>query len=264
MRTLYFILIAFVAPCVITSRTLAAAAAVQECDVNSLPATVEQLQNPDQEPIAFLFAKGVRVFNCSTGSPSIVSGGLVNVTDGGLLGPAGAESKWTGVGYYPDSDGNGTFALTEIDSKTGAPVGAEFFIILDYGTPVQFVPAPDGKSLDWALWNVFTAPKALQEELGIGWGSRVDTEGGEEPIDCSNIFVNNSVVVEYTAIYYFYPCPSTVDISDSNTNSNFNSPSPEQAVQETNAASIASAAAPLLFNVVLSVAVFAAEKFILI
>ncbi|KAL4528747.1 hypothetical protein Ndes2437A_g03291 [Nannochloris sp. 'desiccata'] len=127
MRTLHYFILVISLAASINPRTFAAAAAVQKCDVNSLPSTAEQLQDPGQEPTAFLFAKGVRVFNCSTGTPSITSGGLVNVTDGGLMGSAGAESNWTGVGYYPDSDGNGTFALTEIDSETGAPIGTEFF-----------------------------------------------------------------------------------------------------------------------------------------
>jgi len=252
MRTPHYcILIAFLVAA-INSRTLAEAAAVQKCDVNSLPATAEKLQNPGQEPIAYVFTEGVRVFNCSTGTPSPTSGGLVNVTEGGLTGPAGAESKWTGIGYYPDSDGNGTFALNEIDSKTGAVVGPEFFITLDYST-VQYLPAPDGKSLDWAVWDVFTVPKTLQEEFGIGWGSRVDTVGGEEPKDCSNIFVNNSVVVDYTAFYYFYPCPSSEsNTNSSNTNSTSVSPSPEQAAPAPSTASIASAVTPMVFSVVLS------------
>ncbi|KAL4547931.1 hypothetical protein Ndes2526B_g07148 [Nannochloris sp. 'desiccata'] len=231
MRTLHYFILVISLAASINPRTFAAAAAVQKCDVNSLPSTAEQLQDPGQEPTAFLFAKGVRVFNCSTGTPSITSGGLVNVTDGGLMGSAGAESNWTG----------------------------SFFITLDYST-VQFVPAPDGKSLDWALWkNIFTVPRTLQEELGIGWGSRVDTIGGEEPNDCSNIFANNSVVVEYTAMYYFYPCPSITSSNDSSLDSTIVSPPPEQAVQEMSAASITLAAAPMLLSVVLSVAFVAAD-----
>lgn len=200
----------------------AAAAVVPECNVESLPSTAEQLQNPGQEPIAFLFAKGVRVFNCSTGKPSLNSGGLVNITDGGLIGASGSTTNWTGIGYYPDSEDNGTFALNEIISTTGAPLGKDFFLTLDYST-VKFIPAPDGAALDWARWNVYTVPRTLQEELGIGWGSRIKTVGGEAPKDCSNIFFNMSVVVDYTAYYYFYQCPSSNISTNSSTNSSSNS-----------------------------------------
>ncbi len=209
-----------------TNTTTAAASILPECSVNSLPTTIEQLQNPGQDPIAFLFAEGVRVYNCSTGTPQLNSGGLVNITNGGLTNStAPTKTNWTGIGYYPDSEGNGTFALTEINSKTGASVGKEFFLTLDYST-VEFIPAPDGVSLPWARWNVFTVPRSLQNELGIGWGSRVNTVGGAEPKDCSNTFVNNSVVVNYTAFYYFYPCPSSSG-SSSISNSSL-APSQEQ------------------------------------
>jgi hypothetical protein len=263
MRTAKFLILLVSLAAVITPRTLAAVDTVSatECDPNTLPTTTEQLQNPGNEPIAYLYAEGVRVFNCSFGVPSATSGGLVNITNGGLMGTSGAKTNWTGVGYYPDSEGNGTFALTEIDSQTGAPVGKEFFLTLDYRT-VQFVPAPDGKSLSWARWDIFTVPRALQRELGIGWGSRVKTVGGEEPKDCSNIFVNNSVVFNYTAFYYFYPCPSISNTSVSNSSSSLapsqEEPEVEHAEQQATTSEASLTSAPcMLLSVLLSVLLIA-------
>ena len=55
---------------------------------------------------------------------------------------------------------------------------------------------------------MFTAPDpALAQELKIGWGSRVDTEGGAVPPDCTEASLEKEVTVPYTGYYYFYSCP---------------------------------------------------------
>jgi hypothetical protein len=260
LATLRFLVLFILQTVLISPRTVIAAE-VQKCDVNSLPTTAEQLENPGQEPIAYLFAEGVRIYNCTSGTPSLTSGGLVNITNGGLLSSQNTQSTWTGVGYYPDSEGNGTFALTETNPKTGSTTGSEFFLTLDYST-VQFIPAPDGQSLDWARWDVFTVPRTLQQELNIGWASRFNTSGGAEPKDCSIVFVNNSVVVDYTAYYFFYPCPpisSTNNSSSSSSSSNSTVVPPEQeeaeSELETSVGSLLVAWAPCLLSLVVSLVV---------
>ena len=113
-----------------------------------------------------------------------------------------------GQGFYPDSFGNGTFIIQESNATTGKPLrgGATFNVTLDYST-ILLIDAPDG-ALAWAQWSVFTAPWDIQIELGIGWGSRVDTIGGATPTNCSAANKDKVVIIPYNATYNFYPCPS--------------------------------------------------------
>lgn len=181
-------------------------AQVPECPSYALPTTIEQLANPGQSPKVYLISKGIRVFNCSTGTPNPSSGGAVNVTSGGVI-SANGSTNLTGQGFYPDANGNGTFVLAETDTATGQPLRNEgtFNLTLDYST-VLFINASDG-ALPWARWSIFTIPEEIANDLGIGWGSRVDTVGGATPTDCSAKNSDNLVIVPYTAVYNFYPCP---------------------------------------------------------
>lgn len=100
----------------------AAAATAAKCDNSTLPTTVATLEKPGQVPVAWLFAEGVRLYDCTSGTPSLSSGGFVNVSGGpgpgGAAAQASKESVWTGTGVYPDATGNGTFILT--DSTDGS------------------------------------------------------------------------------------------------------------------------------------------------
>lgn len=175
----------------------------QSCPNSTLPTSIEALKDPSQQPVAFLVAKGIRSYNCSTGTPSLNSGGAVIIEQAG---PWSNQTEWKGAGIYPDSNGNGTFVISvynNTDNPKTLPLSS-FNLTLDYST-VLFFPSPDG-ALSWARWSVFTVPENVQGELGMGWGARVDTVGGAEPESCDKANSEKEVIVPYTANYYFYPC----------------------------------------------------------